>query len=83
MGLNLNDGSTPQAEGSIWGHRIPLDLVPIQPQDLELGKVHDVDDCAEAADGEFIDLVPLEVEVLEVGANPRDLLEPVIRQIQL
>lgn len=51
--LDLDDGGTPQAQRGIGGHRISLDLVPVEPQDLEPGVVHDVHHGAEAADGEL------------------------------
>lgn len=51
--LDLNDGGTPQAQRGVGGHRVALDLVAVEPQDLEPGVIHHVHHGAEAADGEL------------------------------
>lgn len=52
-GLDLDDGGTPQAQRGVGGHRVSLDLVPVEPQDLKPGIVHDIHHGAKAADGEL------------------------------
>lgn len=51
--LDLDDGGTPQAQRGVGGHRVALDLVAVEPQDLEPGVIHHVHHGAEAADGEL------------------------------
>lgn len=50
---DLDEAGLAQAEGRVLGHGVPLDLVPVQAQHLQLGEVYDVHHGAEAADGEL------------------------------
>lgn len=50
---DLDDGGPAQAQRRVRGHRVPLDLVAVQPQHLQPRVVHHVHHGAETADGEL------------------------------
>lgn len=64
-GSDLDDGGPAQAQRRVRGHRVALDLVPVEPQHLEPGVVHDIHHGAEAADGELWEGEEMELNSLQ------------------
>lgn len=63
-----------QTLGGLYWDVLLADLVSIQTKSPQFGEVRDVHDTAETPKSKLFDLVGLQVEVLQGGADYRDSL---------